>query len=115
MALTAVTITGTFVDPDSSQPRTITGSATLSERIANGVQIVEPEPIGFQGNTSGQIVNHAGLPLTLVANDDTGTSPPGSYYTFRITVDSAPIDPFDAVISHTSTTVDLSTLIPPRL
>jgi hypothetical protein len=110
--LTSVTITGSFVDPDSSEPRTISGTATLSQRLVNGTQIVEPEPVAFQGNASGQVVNLSGLALTLVAVDDTGTEPKTAYYTFAITVDSAPLDPFTAVISHTSGTVDLSTLMP---
>lgn len=112
MALTAVTVTGTFVDPDTSEPRTIQGTATLSGPMENGTEIVEPEPVRFQGNASGQVVNLEGEALTLVAVDDTGTEPTGRFYTFSVTVDSAPLDPFTAVISHVSGTVDLSALIP---
>lgn len=113
MALTQITITGTLADPNAGDAAG-TGTATLSHRIVNGSTVVEPEPIEFQLNASGQVVNMSGLPLVVYANDDTGTEPTGSFYTFVLEIDSAPIDPFEAVISHLAPggTVDLSTLIP---
>lgn len=113
MSLTAVTVTGTFTRADGSFASG-TGTATLSHRIANGTTVIEPTPISFHLSPTGTVVNSAGTPLILEANDDTGTLPTGSFYSFVLDFDSAPVDPFDAVVSHSAPggTVDLSTLIP---
>jgi hypothetical protein len=113
MAFTPITLTGTFTEPDGSAVSG-TGSATLSHRIANGTTIIEPTPIALELSPTGTVVNSAGQPLILEANDDPGTEPQGSFYSFVLEFGSAPIDPFEAVISHLApgATVDLSALIP---
>lgn len=113
MALTPITITGTFTRPDGSA-MSGTGTATLSHRIANGTTVIEPTPISFHLSPTGTVVNSAGTALVLEANDDTGTVPAGSFYSFVLDFDSAPVDPFDAVVPHSASagTVDLSALIP---
>ena len=113
MTLTAITVTGTFTRPDGTA-MTGTGTATLSHRLVNGTTVIEPTPIPFMLSSTGTVVNLSGLPLVLDANDDAATAPVGSFYTFTLTLDDAPLDPFDVFIPHTAAggTVDLSTLIP---
>lgn len=113
MAFTPITVTGTFKRPDGS-PDSGTGTATLSHRLVNGTAIVEPEPVSLELSPTGTVVNTSGTAFILDAVDDTGTEPTGAYYTFVLEFDSAPIDPFTAVISHSAAggTVDLSTMIP---
>lgn len=110
---TPVTLTGTFLRSDGSFASG-TGTATLSHRIANGTTVIEPTPVTFHLSPTGTVVNNAGTPLVLEANDDTGTVPSGSFYRFVLDFDTAPVDPFDAVIPHSAGagTVDLSALIP---
>lgn len=110
MAFTPVTITGTITRPDGTNAE---GSftATLSGTMENGTTVIEPSPITGLLAASDP-VNTAGQPFVLEAVDDTGTTPTGRYYRFVFEVDNAPIDPFTAVLSHTTPTIDLSALIP---
>jgi hypothetical protein len=108
--LTPVTITGTITRADGTHAEG-TFTATLSGTMANGTTVVEPTPISGLLTAAGP-VNLSGLPFVLDAVDDTGTSPPGRYYRFVFELDNAPPLPVEAVISHISSTVDLSTLIP---
>ena len=113
MAFTLITITSTN-QTASEQAATGTITATLSQRIQNGVTIIDPTPITGQINASGQLVNTLGQAFQLVANDDPSTLPQGSYYTFTVQLDSAPVRAFNAIVSHTASggTVDLSALEP---
>src|SRR5580700_453934 len=106
MAFTEVTITGGPFTDAAGNPLSGTGTATLSDRLVNGTQEVEPEPVQGQLNAEGMWVNTSGEAYTLVAVDDTGTEPPGAFYSWVLNFDSAPIDPFEATISHVSGTVD---------
>lgn len=113
MAFTNITITATEERPDGT-PAQGSVTVTLSERITNSGVSVDPTPITGTLNTSGQLVNSSGHPFVVVANDDTGTTPAGSFYSFVVEFDNAPLDQFDAVVSHTAGggTVDLSALWP---
>jgi hypothetical protein len=114
MAFTPITITFTDDRPDSGA-----GSgkvtATLSEAIQNGTEVIDPTPIVGILNASGQLKDNTGLnPFTLVANDDAGTTPAGSTYLFVIQLDSAPLREGSAVVPHAAAggTIDLSVLVP---
>lgn len=115
MAFTLITITGgPFTRPDG-QPAQGTVTATLSERIQNGADVVEPTPITGTLDASGMLQNDTGLqPFTVEANNDPGTVPQGSTYEFVIETDGAPIDPFVAVVPYSAggQTIDLSALMP---
>lgn len=113
MAFTVITITASFDRPDG-QPASGTVTATLSETIQNGTEVIDPTPIVGVLNSSGQLVNDSGLaPFTLVANDDPATTPAGSVYSFLVELDSAPVDDGSAVVPHTASagTIDLSVLL----
>jgi hypothetical protein len=113
MALTTITITGTFTRPNG-EPDQGTITATLSEVIQNGTTIIEPTPILGTLNTEGKLVNESLLPFTLVANNDTATEPAGSTYNFLVQLDNAPVRSFSAVVPHTAVEgkIDLSVLDP---
>lgn len=111
MALTPITLTATFVNPDGTVP---TGriTATLNAAMQNGTTIVQPAPIDGFINSTGNLVNTSGKPFVLLANDDAGTTPTGTAYDFVIQIDTAGIREFLAVIPSASVggTVDLSEL-----
>lgn len=56
-----------------------------------------PHPITGTLSESGTLVNSEGNPFVLVANHDASTSPTGSFYTFTLELDNAPLRAFDAV------------------
>lgn len=113
MSFTSITITGSFERPNG-EPAQGTITATLSETVQNGTESIDPTPILGTLNGEGKLVNQALLPFTLVANNDTGTEPAGSMYTFVIELDSAPVRSFSAVVPHTASEgkIDLSVLDP---
>jgi hypothetical protein len=113
MALTPVIITGTFTREDGSAA-TGTVTATLNEQIQNGTTVIEPTPI-LGELVAGKLLNQAKTAFTVDANDDAVTVPPGSYYSFLIQLDNAPVREFNAVVKHTATlgTVDMTELETP--
>jgi len=113
MAFTPVTITGTFVNPDGT-PANGTVTATLLTELQNGTTTLSPRPITGVLIAGGLLKLSTGAPMVLDANDDVGTTPTNSYYTFRITLDGAPSTTFSAVVSHSAPggTVDISALVP---
>lgn len=111
MAFTLITITANEVRPDGTVPiGTVT--ATLSQALTNGTQLIEPTPVVGDLNASGHLVNQSGLAFALEANDDTATTPAGSSYQFLIELDNAPVREFSAVVPHAAAagTIDLSVL-----
>lgn len=113
MALTVVTITGTFEVPSGGDPINVKLTAWLNKAFQNGTKVIEPEPIVGVANSSGQLVADDGeSPFTLVANDDAASTPPGSFYSFLIEVDNAPVRSFNAVVGHATSPIDLTALAP---
>lgn len=90
---TPITVTGTFLRPDG-QPAQGTFEILLNEPIANGDEVEEPVTIRAKLDTTGAVVSADGEPLVLLANDDTGTTPPGSFYTFTPDFNDAPEGPW---------------------
>jgi hypothetical protein len=112
MALTPITVTGTFTAPDNS-PMTGRLIATLSATIVNGVITVVPSP-EHALIVAGQLLAASGAPFVLLANDDAGTMPAASTYLFTVLVDDVPVREFRASIPSASAggTVDFSQLEP---
>ena len=107
MAATIITVTGTYLNPDGTAcSGTVT--FTLNEPIANGNVIyhVQPQVVTLTGNGT--------ISQKLVANDDAGTTPTGSFYTVNEDLSSAPQREYVATVPAASPggTVDLSTLMP---
>ena len=110
MALTSVTVTHTFENPDGTPA---SGSVTfaLTKRMTNGTQTVVPGEVTAPLDASGH------LSAALWANNDTGTSPGDAQYacTFRIATSGAPCTDgpfFITVPSGLGSSVDLGTLLP---
>lgn len=114
MTLTLITITGTFVQPDGTDPLTGKVTATLSEAIQNGTTTIEPQPRVGVLNSAGQLVNEAGTAFQLYANDDAATVPPGSTYEFVVEIENAPLRDGSVTVPHTAAagTIDLTVLLP---
>jgi hypothetical protein len=111
MSFTSITVTGTFLREDGT-PSQGTVTAALSCAVQNGVDRVEPNPVAGVLNAAGDLVALSLQPFVLVANDDTGTQPANSCYTFALQIDGAPLDTFDAVVPSASPgqTVDITAL-----
>lgn len=107
MGITSITLTGTFANADTTAASG-TVSLTLNEPIANSTVIYHTQPQICTLNGDGEISQ------VLVANDDTATTPTGSFYTVVEDIDGAPNREYTVVIPHTAPggTVDLSTLMP---
>lgn len=113
MSFTTITITATETRPNG-EPAQGTITATLSEPVTNGTTTIDPTPILGELNGEGKLKDQAGEAFTLVANDDTGTTPAGSEYSFLVEIADAPVRSFSAVVKHAATEgkVDLSELEP---
>jgi hypothetical protein len=107
MAATTITVTGTYLNADGTAcAGTVT--FTLSEPITNSGVIYHQAPQVATLNGSGAISQ------ILVANDDTGTTPTGSFYTVSEVLSGAPSREYSITAPHTAvgSTIDLSTLMP---
>ena len=80
MSFTQVTVTGSFETPDG-EPALGTVTAELSEPIKNAGTWVGDAKV-VRSLVKGEIAD-----LHLVANDDPGTTPEGSFYTFTVALD----------------------------
>jgi hypothetical protein len=95
MAFTLVPLIGTFTSPGGSGPAQGTLELTLSEEMTNGGVTKDTETLEVSLNNGGV------LNFEIEANDDTGTTPTGTFYiavlrvtgaddlTFEITVSAA--------------------------
>jgi hypothetical protein len=113
MALTQITITGSFNRP-SGEASQGTITATLSETIQNGTQVVDPTPVVGELSPAGKLQNQNKEAFKLYANDDTATEPQGTSYSFLIQLDNSPPRQFSAIVKHTASEgkVDISELEP---
>jgi hypothetical protein len=107
MAATLITVTGTYYNVDGTAA-VGTVSFKLSEPIANSNVIYHLLPKEVTLNGSGSISQ------LLVANDDTATTPTGSYYIVTEKITNSPSREYQIVVPHAATngTIDLSTLMP---
>lgn len=107
MAFTNITVTGTWQHADGTSA---TGKVefVLSRPVANSNVIISNQPIIATLNGSGSIST------TLVANDDTGTFPTGTFYLVTEQLIGAAHTEYEVVIPHSavSGTIDISTLMP---
>lgn len=113
MALTLITITYTpFQHGETPTQGTVV--ATLSQTIQNGAVVASTDPFVGYFSETGTLVDDEGDVFDVPANDDVGTLPAGSFYTFVIEQDNARVRQFEAVVSHLAPggVVDLSTLEP---
>ena len=99
MSFTAVTITGSFERADGT-PEQGQITATCSHALRNGVESIEPDPIVGRLDDEGKLVNESNGAFSLVANDDPATVPEGSWYSFVLELDSAPVRGFSAPVPH---------------
>lgn len=99
MSFTQVTITGQFQNPDGSAASG-TFSATPSSQMTNGDVVLSKEGIAGTLDDEGNIIAQSGEPFTVAANDDEGTTPEGSYYSFVLALDGQAIVGFDAQVSQ---------------
>jgi hypothetical protein len=102
VSFTTVTITSAETRPNGEAAQG-TIAATLSEPITNGATTIDPTSILGELNSEGKLKAQSGAAFTLVANDDTGTTPEGSEYTFLIEIADAPVRSFKAIVPHTAT------------
>ena len=109
MSFTNVTLTGTVeLQPGVPAPFA-TVSATLSSEISDGATVIEPFTNTATCNASG-VFSLGPLP----ANDDSTTTPVGTYYTINIAFSAGPDsvdDPLKVIVPHASApSVDLFSL-----
>ena len=106
MAFTPVTVTGTVLNPDGSVAAGAIVNLRLSAAITDGVSEVVPTILAAACSNSGTF-SIAGV----VANDDSTTTPTGTYYDVRIYVAGVLTDHFGVIIGHASApTVDIFSL-----
>jgi hypothetical protein len=107
MSATLIAVTGKYANADGTAA---VGTVTfvLSEPIANSDVIYHQLP---QTNT---LSGTGAFSQTLVANDDSATSPTGSFYTVTENISDAPQRVYSIVVASASPhgTVDISTLMP---
>lgn len=95
MSFTAITITGTFENPDGSLSSG-TFCATPSASLTNGSANATAAPVCGVLNDSGAIVAQSGQPFVINATNDAGTLPEGEYYTFTLQLDGQDLIEFNA-------------------
>lgn len=109
MSFTSLALTGTCHNPDGSALAGATVRLKLSTAITDGSTDVVPAPLTAVTASDGTFTI-----ADVVPNDDTTTTPVGTFYTVTVTTGANPaliIDYFDVVIPHASApTVDLFSL-----
>jgi hypothetical protein len=105
MAFTPVTVTGSY-ESESGATAAGTVTFTLTQAMQNADQIVTPTPITVTLDGTGH------FSTVLLANDDTGTTPPGVCYGVTEQITGGQQRDYFIVVSHATSPVDLSTLMP---
>lgn len=101
MAFTTITVTGTYPGCTGTVTFTLTGA------MQNDGQIILPQPI------SAALDQEGAFSVSLLANDDTDTQPPGVMYGVTETITGArPRDSFIEVPSALGGSVLLTDLLP---
>ena len=97
MAFTSVTLTGTLNLGETPQAVADTlVNMTLSSYITDGIIVVFPDTITATCDSNGN------FSLTVPANDDSTTSPAGTYYSVVVSDpdNGRVLDDFNVVVSH---------------
>lgn len=106
MAISLVTITHAFTNPDQT-PASGSVVFSLTKRITNGTQSVVPGvTVTASLNAQGQ------LSQVLYANTDTGTIPQDSQWRVDIRVGNEDDGPYFITVPATPSTQDLGSLLP---
>ena len=105
MAFTVVTVVGTF-QSESAAAASGTLTFTLTKAMENGNVVIPPAPITVTLDGSGHFSQ------TLLANDDTGTVPPGVQYGVTEQIAGAQPRDYFITVAQAVTPVDISTLMP---
>lgn len=105
MSFTSIELVGTF-NTQTGEPAAGTITFTLTQPMTNGDVVIPAEPVTVT------LDEHGHFSITLLANDDTGTIPANVQY--GVTEQIAGAQPRDYFInvSHTTSPVDISTLMP---
>lgn len=103
---TQVTVSGIVVLSNDTPASSGIVYFTLNTPISDGDTLVVPQKLAAACNGSGDFT------ITLNANDDTTTTPIGSYYLVQVvpTGSGAPADQFYVVLAHANPTVELFSL-----
>lgn len=101
---TQVTVTGTVTLSNATPAHNAVVRFQLSKTISDGTQVVVPQQLDAVCNSSGIFT------ITLNANDDTTTTPTGSYYLVEITDGGQMLEQFGVTLAHANTSVNLFAL-----
>ena len=105
MSFTEIAIQAKFANADGS-PASGSVSFSLVAEMLNSGQVAAAGSISAPLNADGQLISQSGYPQTLLATDDTGTTPnnPTSAYLVTIKLDNASgAQPFYVYVPHAST------------
>lgn len=105
MSFTPVTLEGTF-ENQSGEAASGTLTFTLAQSMSNDRVVIAAVPIVVTLDAEGH------FSVVLLANDDEDTTPEGVQYGVTETLTSAQPRDYSITISHTTSPVDISTLIP---
>lgn len=107
MAFTQVPITGTVNLSNAIPANGAIVTFQLNTSITDGTTLIAPEPVSARCNSSGA------FSVTLNANDDSTTTPTGTYYQVVITYGNQTLQSFNVIVPHAdSGGVDLFALSP---
>jgi hypothetical protein len=111
MALTELTITGTF-PADQSGACCLTRSGIMVNTTDGTTTTIEPEPVCGVILAGVLYAQDGQSPFTYYADNDQDSEPVGLHSTIAIQIDGAPLDEFDTVVPYTAEdgTIDLSAL-----
>lgn len=105
MAFTKVTVVGTY-ESGPGHPAAGTITFTLTQPMENSNVIVPAEPVAATLDASGHFT------VELFANDDAETIPQGVQYGVTEQITGAQPRDYFIIVSHASSPVDISTLMP---
>ena len=94
MAFTSVILTGVIeLEPGIPTPGALV-SMTLSSSITDGTTAIQPYATTVRTDASGAFA------ITVPANDDTTTTPVGTYYSVSVTYGVKVVDVFTVTVPH---------------
>lgn len=105
MSFTSVTLTGSF-QSGAGEPLAGTLTFTLTQAMANSNVVVSPGPVEITLDDNGS------FSIELLANDDPATVPQGVLYGVTEQVSGAQPRDYAILLSHATSPVDISTLMP---
>jgi hypothetical protein len=115
MALSLITVTGSFSNPDGHAPSGGKVTATLISSMFNAAQTVPPQQIVGILDQTGALVGVDGVsPFQLYPTNTPGTTPINLTYAFTVVVDGFTIASFSAAVPYNApnSTIDISALVP---